>query len=149
MNSQNTAWGQHAFVCKHLFTLIPRSFGDILRGYVGQQLLWQDSECVDVHTARVFHRRNKHDLMKDSADEIMAYLSRGTVDTALSRLDGAGPQGERLVSAYASQTAAGVVGKSELQAVEPWQAALDVKACRDKELEILYPLWSQAGKTQK
>ena len=126
MNSQNTTWSRHAFMYMYLPKTISWRFADILRGYVGQRLLWQDNECVGVHGATVFQRRNEHDLMKDFADEITMYLGVSRVESVLSRLDAAGSQGERLVAAYASLAAAGVVEESELQAVEQWQAAVSL-----------------------
>ena len=124
INSQNTTWSKRAFMYMYLPTTVSWRFADILRGYVAQRLMWQDNEYVGVHSATVFQRRNVHDLMKDFEDEITTYLSVSKVINVINNIDPVGSQGERLVGAYASLVAAGVVGKSELQTVELWQSAV-------------------------
>lgn len=62
------------FELLYLPAFVTFRFTDILRGLVGQPLLWQQNLKLAFGTATVYQERNPHDYMKDFESETPVYI---------------------------------------------------------------------------
>lgn len=124
-NSQNTATFRAAFPLLYLPSYVSFRFTDILRGLIGQVILWDHGYRLGFHEATVFQERNVHDYMADFVDEIPVYLNaRKVVDIARTALVSGQPMGKQLEEIYAALIDAEIVGPEELELVQLWNAQL-------------------------
>jgi len=121
-NSQNTFWRRETYPFMYMPFSVTIRFTDILRGYVAQRLVWDQSMMVGFGPATVIQDRNVHDLMRDFKDEVPMYLqTKQTVDV-LESLPSDGQPLERILRAYAGLRKAGIVTDAELEGLEAWAA---------------------------
>ena len=124
-NSQNTATYRAAFPLLYLPSYVSFRFTDILRGLIGQVILWDHGYRLGFHEATVFQERNMHDYMRDFADEIPVYMhARKVVEIAQSALISGQSMGDQLQAIYAALIDASIVGPGEAELVRLWNAQL-------------------------
>ena len=128
-NSQNTRWWREAFPLMYLPATCSFRMTDIWRSFVAQRLAWANGWAVLFHEATVRQDRNKHDLVKDFADEVRGYLDNRTICAALETLDvvpGAEHLGANMRRAYELFVERGLLDERELLFLDAWLA--DVKS---------------------
>ena len=119
-NSQNTIWHRKAFPYLYLPSTTSFRFTDILRGYVAQKLMWEQNLHVGFTRATVYQDRNKHDLMKDFADEIEGYLCTKPIVELLQSLDLGSDPYANLEGVYQALAGQGFVGAEEFDMCKAW-----------------------------
>lgn len=130
-NSQNTAWWRPAFPLLYLPVHCSFRVTDIWRSLVAQRIAWANGWRVLFHGSTMVQARNAHDLMRDFADEVPAYLHDARLADILAGLPL--PAGEdaipdNLVACYAAIVAAGLLPAGELDLLRLWLA--DCRALR-------------------
>lgn len=130
-NSQNTLWHRDLFYYLYLPSTVSFRFTDILRGYIAQRLAWEHDLHLGFMKAMVYQERNPHNLMRDFADEVEAYLHVGRVVSILSAFDaGSGPS-DNLERVYSALLANGLVGEDECRLLSAWLH--DIEAIRGSQ----------------
>ena len=119
-NSQNTMWDQSAFPYMYLPCTTSFRFTDILRGYVAQRLFWQEDLYLGFTGATVYQNRNKHNLMKDFADEIECYLHVPQVVELLEDLELSDDPLENIVNVYQMLSDHDLVRSKEVDLAGAW-----------------------------
>jgi len=125
-NSQNTVSFREAFPLLYLPSFVSFRFTDILRGLIGQVILWDHGYRLGFFRATVFQERNVHDYMDDFRDEIPVYLNAGNViDIAQEALVSGQPMQQQLRDIYRALVAERIVGADENKLVDLWVSELN------------------------
>jgi hypothetical protein len=119
-NSQNTFWHHSVFPFLYLPATASFRFTDILRGYVAQSLMWQQGRHLGVTGANVYQERNAHNLMKDFAEEIEAYLHVKKVVNILNAFEMTADPLYNLEAVYQTLTKEQIVKPQELELCQTW-----------------------------
>ena len=126
-NSQNTVSYAPAFPLLYLPSYVSFRFTDILRGLIGQVILWDHGYRLGFFKATVFQERNEHDYMVDFADEIPVYLhARQVIDIAREALPTGQPMTAQLQAIYRALVKAGIVGAEEIPLIDAWAEQLSL-----------------------
>lgn len=130
-NSQTTWWFKEAFVLMYLPSFVTFRMTDIWRSFVAQRCLWEAELGVAFHSpAEVYQKRNKHNLMRDFADEIPGYMQNAELCRRLAKLRlKSGPlkdtASRNLVRCYEDLHKGGFVSKAECLLVRFWVDCVD------------------------
>jgi hypothetical protein len=122
-NSQNTTWFPEAFPLLYLPSYCSFRVTDIWRALVAQRICWENEWNVLFHHATVYQARNDHDLMRDFAEEVPAYLHNRRIAETLDSLSlrrGGVAVLENLLCCYEALIRIGVVDRQEIQLLESW-----------------------------
>jgi len=120
-NSQNTITYKEAFTLLYLPSYVSFRFTDILRGLVGQVILWDHNYRLGFFEATVFQERNPHDYFEDFKGEIPVYLNaRKVVDIAQSAIVSGQAMQDQLSDVYRALEKEKIVGTAELELVDLW-----------------------------
>jgi hypothetical protein len=121
-NSQNTLWSKRTFPLLYLPSTVSFRFTDILRGYIVQRLIWEQSLHLGFCSATVLQERNQHDLMKDFRDEVECYLSVRSIVDELDAMSFNGDFNENLLMLYRKLAKEDYVKEQEIGILEEWLA---------------------------
>lgn len=119
-NSQNTFWSREVFPLLYLPTTVSFRFTDILRSYIAQRLMWENSRHLGFMTTSVHQERNPHDYLGDFKDEIDCYLHVKPIIRLLDTLSLSGDYHRDLRIAYSELQRNRYVAKNELHTVNAW-----------------------------
>lgn len=122
-NSQNTAWWSAAFPLLYLPAYCPFRMTDIWRSFIAQRVAWTNDWAVLFQEPTGLQDRNKHDLMRDFADELPGYLQNQKVCDALGALSlhsGIAHLEENLIACYERLVEIGVLDPRELLLLDAW-----------------------------
>jgi len=101
-------------------------FTDILRGLIGQVILWEHGHRLGFFEPTVRQERNIHDYMEDLKDEIPVYLyARQAVEIARSAIVPGEKMHDQLSAAYRALANEGIVGPAEVELVGLWLRELE------------------------
>lgn len=131
-NSQNTAWWPTAYPLLYLPAYCSFRMTDIWRSFVAQRIAWENGWSILFHSATVWQDRNKHDLMRDFADEVPGYLNNRAIGEALQALDlqpGSGRMADNLRSCYRLLVKMKIVDEAELLLLDAWLADIAMLGC--------------------
>jgi hypothetical protein len=125
-NSQNTVTYKEFFPLLYLPCYVNFRFTDILRGLIGQVILWAHDAHLGFFEATVFQDRNEHDFYKDFLDEDPCYrYPYDVVETVKSSITSGASVSEQLVEAYEALAQKDIVdGEKELPILKLWLAEL-------------------------
>jgi hypothetical protein len=126
-NSQNTITFRDYYPLLYLPCFVNFRFTDILRGLVGQVILWSQGVRLGFFRATVFQDRNEHDFFRDFVDEEPCYLhSRRVIEIAVSAVRSNESIRDNLVNVYEALDKADiVVGSREFPVMEHWLRELE------------------------
>lgn len=120
-NSQNTISYKEAFPLLYLPSYVSFRFTDILRGLIGQVILWEHGYRLGFFEATVFQERNIHDYMEDFKSEIPVYLNaRRVIEIAQDVIDSGQSMQKQLFCIYQALAEEKIVGSAEIDLVELW-----------------------------
>ena len=119
-NSQNTLWSSEAFAYLYLPVTVSFRYTDILRSYIAQRGLWALDLHVGFTRATVYQERNPHNLMKDFADEVPAYLGVKRICEVLDSLRLERHSLNNLHLMYRALVDAELVPREEMTCLEAW-----------------------------
>ena len=123
-NSQSTWWFPKAYPLMYLPIYATFRMCDIWRSFIAQRCLWEIGEGVTFHSpSEVFQDRNKHDLLKDFADEVSGYLNNDTIVEILSNLklkSGIENICENLLTCYQAIVDKNILPEMEIRSVKAW-----------------------------
>jgi hypothetical protein len=122
-NSQNTTWWADAFPLLYLPAYCSFRMTDIWRSFIAQRIAWENNWSLLFHEPNVEQARNRHDLMRDFADEIPGYLRNAEICDMLGRLQlqaGLEHLGENLLICYEELVSKNVFDPKELPLIEAW-----------------------------
>lgn len=123
-NSQSTWWFPKAYPLMYLPVYSTFRMCDIWRSFVAQRCLWEIGEGVTFHSpAEVFQDRNKHDLLKDFADEVSGYLNNDAIVEILSNLKlkvSEENMCENLLTCYQAIVDKNILPEMEIRSVKAW-----------------------------
>lgn len=122
-NSQNTTWWPDTYPLLYLPSYCSFRMTDIWRSFVAQRIAWSNGWSILFHEPTVWQDRNKHDLMKDFADEIPGYLYNDRIKKVLEDLDirpGADKLEDNLLTCYSALINLKVIEKDELPLLNTW-----------------------------
>lgn len=122
-NSQNTSWFRVAFPLLYLPVSCSFRMTDILRSFVAQRIAWENNWALLYQGPTLVQDRNSHNLMKDFADEIPAYLNAERICEELAKLPlqaGAERITQNLQCCYERLTAIEAVQHKELELLDAW-----------------------------
>jgi len=120
-NSQNTISYKQAFPLLYLPSYVSFRFTDIIRGLIGQVILWDHSYRLGFFGATVFQKRNVHDYMEDFRDEIPVYLNaRNVIDIAQDTIISGQSMQQQLSDIYRALVKEKIVGPAENELVDLW-----------------------------
>lgn len=123
-NSQSTWFFPRAYPLMYLPIHATFRMCDIWRSFIAQRCLWEISEGVTFHSpSEVFQDRNKHDLLKDLADEVSGYLNNDTIVEILSNLNlksGVENICENLLTCYQAIVDKNILPEMEIRSVNAW-----------------------------
>ena len=125
-NSQNTATYREFFPLLYLPCFVNFRFTDILRGLIGQVILWAHGARLGFFEATVFQDRNEHDFFKDFVDEDPCYrFPYDVVETVKAAITPGASVTAQLVEAYEALAKNEIVeAKKEMPILEAWLAEL-------------------------
>ncbi|MEO1659103.1 MAG: DUF288 domain-containing protein [Pseudomonadota bacterium] len=125
-NSQNTITYKEFFPLLYLPCFVNFRFTDILRGLIGQVILWDHGARLGFFEATVFQDRNEHDFFKDFVDEDPCYrYPYDVIDVVKSSIRSGASVADQLIDAYRSLSRNGIVDQDkELPVLEPWLSEL-------------------------
>ena len=124
-NSQNTLWYTQAYMLLYLPAFCSFRMSDIWRSFVAQRIAYNYGWHILYTSPTVYQLRNKHDLMKDFADEVPGYLHNNTIRNILNNTALSTHQkdiGKNLIACYNALVKAGIMPKKELPLVKAWVA---------------------------
>lgn len=121
-NSQNTVTYREFFPLLYLPSFVNFRFTDILRGLIGQVILWEHGARLGFFEATVFQDRNEHDFFKDFLDEEPCFrYPYDVIDVVKSAVEPGSSVPEQLLQAYIALSKTGIVdGARELPLLEIW-----------------------------
>jgi len=120
-NSQNTISYKEAFPLLYLPSYVSFRFTDILRGLIGQVILWDHGYRLGFFEATVFQERNLHDYIEDFKDEIPVYLNaRNVINIAQDAIVSGQSMQQQLSDIYRALVDEKVVGSDENELVDIW-----------------------------
>lgn len=120
-NSQNTIFKPEAFIFMYLPSFCSFRMTDIWRSFIAQRCLWEEDSGVVFHSATVYQKRNKHNLLKDFADEISGYLFNEKIKRILQNLSLNKNNSHRnLYKCYEALCKEKILPKEELKLVKSW-----------------------------
>ncbi len=120
-NSQNTISYKEAFPLLYLPSHVSFRFTDILRGLIGQVILWDHDYRLGFFEATVFQERNVHDFVKDFEDEVPVYLNaRKVIDVAQNAIVSGESMQQQLSDIYRALVKEKIVGPAETELVDLW-----------------------------
>jgi hypothetical protein len=120
-NSQNTISYKEAFPLLYLPSYVSFRFTDILRGLIGQVILWDHDYRLGFFGATVFQERNAHDYFEDFKDEIPVYLhSRNVVEIAKDAMVSGQAMPQQLSDIYRALVKENIVGSGENELLDLW-----------------------------
>jgi len=120
-NSQNTISHKEAFPLLYLPSHVSFRFTDILRGLIGQVILWDHDYRLGFFKATVFQERNAHDFIEDFKDEIPVYLNvRNVIDIAQEAIVPGQSMLDQLSDVYRALVKQKIVGSAENKLVDLW-----------------------------
>jgi hypothetical protein len=120
-NSQNTISYEEAFTLLYLPSSVSFRFTDILRGLIGQVILWDHGCRLGFFEATVFQDRNIHNYFDDFKDEIPVFLnSRNVIDIAQGAIVSGQSMQEQLREIYRALVKEEIVGPTEIKLVDLW-----------------------------
>jgi hypothetical protein len=138
-NSQSTWWWPQAYPLLYLPSHCSFRMTDIWRSFVAQRCLWAMGAGVVFHAPEVVQERNRHDLMRDFADEVPGYLHNRRIAEILDALTLApGPEraGDNLRVCYEALVRAGILPRVELDLVDLWLGDLaNLSQCGTTEVK--------------
>ncbi len=125
-NSQNTISYKEAFPLLYLPSHVSFRFTDILRGLIGQVILWDHDYRLGFFKATVFQERNIHDYFNDFKDEIPVYLNtRNVIEIAQATISSGQSMQQQLSDIYRALAKENIVGPGENELVDLWLNELD------------------------
>lgn len=126
-NSQNTLTYRKFFPLLYLPSFVSFRFTDILRGLVGQVILWAHDARLGFFEATVFQDRNEHDFFKDFLDEDPCYRHPyDVIDIVTAAITPGGDVSSQLIEAYRALAKHGIVDEEkELPVLTTWLEALE------------------------
>jgi hypothetical protein len=125
-NSQNTVWWPPAYRLLYLPSHVSFRVTDIWRGLIATAVGETRGWSIAFLPPTVRQERNPHDLLKDFADEVPAYLENARIlEHMIAALAQTGDDASALRAAYEELLAMGLVPKEELHLVDAWNKALD------------------------
>jgi len=120
-NSQNTFFKKEVFPLLYLPSFTTMRSTDIFRGLVVQPLMWLYDLFLAFVSPTAYQERNKHNYMKDFADEIPVYTaSRKVFDVVEKNLSFNSSLEDNLLFAYSSLIMEGILPKEELELLKAW-----------------------------
>ena len=120
-NSQNTISYKEAFPLLYLPSHVSFRFTDILRGLIGQVILWDHGYRLGFFEATVFQERNVHDFIEDFKDEIPVYLNaRKVIEIAQDSIISGQSMQKQLGDVYRALVKENIVGSDENKLVDLW-----------------------------
>jgi hypothetical protein len=137
-NSQNTAWWPDAYALLYLPAYCSFRMTDIWRSLVAQRIASANDWHILFHEPTVQQERNKHDLMRDFADEVPGYLHNETIRGVLEAttvMPGIDAIPQNLRRCYRALTDLGVIAAPELPLLDAWLADLvtaQANACTEQ-----------------
>ena len=125
-NSQNTVSFREAFPLLYLPSYVSFRFTDILRGLIGQVVLWDHGFRLGFFKATVFQERNVHDYFDDFKDEIPVYLDgRRAVEIAQGAIVSGQSMQDQLRAIYVALVDNNIVGRDEIDLLDLWLSELN------------------------
>lgn len=125
-NSQNTAWWPLAYRLLYLPSHVSFRVTDIWRGLVAMAVGQARGWSIGFLPPSVRQERNPHNLLKDFADEVPAYLENARIlEHLITVVEPTRNDAGALRAAYEELLAMGLVPGKELDLVDAWNAALD------------------------
>ena len=125
-NSQSTLIQNKFFPLLYLPTTVTFRYTDILRGIIGQAILWATGHHLGFVSAQVFQDRNPHDYMSDFRSEIPMYLSvREAAQIALANSGKDKSIPNMLHDIYRDLTKAGITTDKEMRLLDAWLADIE------------------------
>lgn len=120
-NSQNTFTFKEFFPLLYLPSHVTFRFTDILRGLIGQCILWEKGAYLGFTQSTVFQDRNEHNLMHDFEDEIPCYMhAEDVINITLSVISSNLSVIDNLLAAYEALIISDIVGKQEQNILDVW-----------------------------
>lgn len=122
-NSQNTTWWPDAYPLLYLPAYCSFRMTDIWRSFVAQRIAGANGWHVLFHEPTVWQDRNKHDLMRDFADELPGYLNNERIRRTLCDLPiapGKWAIADNLRLCYQALVKLDLIGEGELPLLEAW-----------------------------
>lgn len=123
-NSQNTVFFGDAFPLLYLPCHVSFRMTDIWRSFVAQAALWQQDLRVSFHAPTVQQHRNKHDLRKDLAQELIGYVSNRKIAQTLSEVRQTISPGDSLeniaLRLWQSLESIGIIRPEEIAILREW-----------------------------
>ncbi len=125
-NSQNTLTFHEFYPLLYLPCHVNFRFTDILRGLIGQLILWRHGARLGFFEATVFQERNEHDLFRDFLDEEPCYRHPyDVVETVDAALVSGSSVADHVVGAYQALARKSIVnGARELPILDAWLTEL-------------------------
>jgi STELLO glycosyltransferases len=125
-NSQNTVWWPLAYRLLYLPSHVSFRVTDNWRGLVATAVAETQGWSIAFLPPTVRQERNPHNLLKDFADEVPAYLENARIlEHLITAVAPAHNDADALRAAYEELLAMGLVPKEELELVDAWNDALD------------------------
>lgn len=120
-NTQNTIVRQELFPLLYLPTYVTFRFTDILRGLIGQPIMWLYGYQLGFTKATVVQKRNPHDYMKDFISEIPMYEKGEKVINLVSNAINASDTIDvNLYNAYNSLLKENIICEKEMITLKAW-----------------------------
>jgi len=125
-NSQNTVWWPLAYRLLYLPSHVSFRVTDIWRGLIATAVGQAHGWSIAFLPPTVRQERNPHDLLKDFADEVPAYLENARIlERLIAAVAPTRNDAGALRAAYEELFAMRLVPKEELDLVDTWNEALD------------------------